>query len=337
MFNEYVLDISVGTKRTKVAYLIGFDVDKSVLKSDHQTWLEKVGWLARQYHAWFHEHPEASFNVWVYGTTSRTASFGHNLILSKSRAQAVERHLQKILGVHKGNIPYVIHKTGLSEVLAAMQLKSESQEDPLDRGVIVYAGWYFKPNPPPPKVRRPPGKVSYLALRFISAQSVSVTVPVKKVGKVGLEAYDVIVQIYDRKNHVSACYQWRGVGFTGGISKGSKISHPEIRFDGPWHPFEDPYARAPKDFSGPAMLDAINSSVEWLNVSYFYFGGGGYTKVYSDKARVIKNFNTGIPTSSVSLITGSTQRGSLKLVTCPAGLAKEKFKISDPSTAWIPN
>ena len=323
MDKRYLLELS--TKERKIAYLVGFDVDKHSLKKDHETWLlTKV--VADGHAQWANniaQNRNAFYRIWLLGTTSRTASFEYNLRLSKKRVKAVEQFLQNRFGSSsdKTKIPYVIDTGGLSESIAFLSGKSDRKEDPLDRSVLVLAQWYTVPDPPkPPPVRRPvlPCQPKTLfkdfKIRLVSGAAVTGEIPVKKVGKVGLKSYDVNIEILDVEKKLSAFYKWEGKGLSGGLLKKSLDSKnrklPVTK--GPWHSFTVVCVKSASDFEGPAMYDYGKILYGAISFSNFYFAADSYWKIYDGIK--IEDFKTGIPSTSLDLLNAGTQRGKLTLI-----------------------
>jgi hypothetical protein len=147
-----VLEVQRGSD-WKVAYLYGFKIDHAALRRAHFAWLStnivEVA-LGAQITSAVASLPPTTWHIWLCGTTSRTASFAHNLALSKRRARAVEAYLEREFG--RGGADIQIHTGWVGEVFARARGRREREEIPLDRAVLVAFAMqpYKSPAPPPP-------------------------------------------------------------------------------------------------------------------------------------------------------------------------------------------
>jgi hypothetical protein len=123
------------------ARLYNFDIEKHVLKPEHERWLKDnvLGLLNR------------GGSMWLAGLTSRSGSEDLNLPLSRARADAVTHYLrfQKVmaLGPFGGKFNVTL-AAALGETAARYAGVADGVEDENWRGVVLQA--WIKPTPPPP-------------------------------------------------------------------------------------------------------------------------------------------------------------------------------------------
>ncbi len=123
------------------ARLYNFEIEKHVLKPEHERWLKDnvLGLLNR------------GGSMWLAGLTSRTGSEDLNLPLSRARADSVTHYLrfQKVmaLGPFRGKF-HVTGDAALGETAARFAGVADGVEDENWRAVVLSA--WIKPTPPPP-------------------------------------------------------------------------------------------------------------------------------------------------------------------------------------------
>jgi hypothetical protein len=126
----------ISTDQFKGAWLYYFGVDKSEPKPAHKEWLKDR--LAPSIGSEYGQLNTRDFwQVWVIGTTSRTADFHHNFHLSRRRAEAVRDYLG---GVMKNfQVGWNIITVPLSEAPATLAGRRNDVEHAFDRAVLVVA------------------------------------------------------------------------------------------------------------------------------------------------------------------------------------------------------
>lgn len=271
----------VTSSETLIAYLYGFDIDESSLKTAHKQWLDRhvVSLILTHITTFRLTKSKGSIVVWLLGTTSRTAGHGYNKWLSKKRSEAVEDYLKKAL---KGTNDLVkFDTTGLSEYVAAVRGKENETEDPLDRAVLVYVQ-KVSTKPDPPKVKRPDPpatKTFFIRIKDLFVDSGSISGP--KVGarvdefKIDFE----IVESTARKNPAFYTFSSTMPSMTFGPSDpyaSDEIKHRD--FVG----FTAPGYMSTRDFSGLAMWVVP----EFIGNTYGLRFGGGRTKDDENLAKI---------------------------------------------------
>jgi hypothetical protein len=149
----------VGSRGSKIAWLSEFGIDQARLKPAHTAWLEAQLILSIESQSTLDADPVSTgefWQIWVIGAASRTAGFGHNLSLSRRRAEAVRAYLARRMKHFM--TAWNIDILALSEAPATIMGRKNDAEYAFDRAVLVIAKKIGakEDKPPPTPVIIPP-------------------------------------------------------------------------------------------------------------------------------------------------------------------------------------
>lgn len=215
--------------------LYNFDIDGHQLKPEHMNWLNvrALPVLAG--------HPFS--NVWITGTTSRSATSEHNRELSRRRAAQVATYLENRSVSRSQVCRDAAWVTAAGEDLST----SPSDEDEFERAVLIHIHplvIYTAPHLPRPTPPTPPP-------RPIVSQSFSIRMRWNiSAGHIIVGGDVVYFDILDETNNYVANYRYVG----GSISVGTPVSGTP---QGPWNHFFVPRPLSSGQFTGWGMLGSM--------------------------------------------------------------------------------